>query len=220
MAGWAEFTLALIVFLASHAIPVRPPVRPWLVSRLGLRPYLFLYSILSIGVLIWLILAARYAPYVRVLPDWDGLRWAPVLVMPFVCWLAIAGLACRNPFSFGGMAKGVFDADAPGVLGFTRHPLPVALALWSGAHLLAKGDLAHVILFGIFGGFAVMAMKMLDRRKARELGQAAWSDLARNTSLMNFSAVRPKALHATGAIVAFFVLLFLHQPVIGFSPIP
>ena len=220
MGGWGEFLGAMAVFLLSHAIPVRPPVRPFLVRTLGLVPYLLLYSVLSIAVLIWLILAARHAPYVQVLPDWSGWRWMPVLIMPLVCWLAVAGLMARNPFSFGGMGRRAFDPEAPGVLGFTRHPLPLALALWSLAHLLAKGDLAHVILFGIFGGFAVLAMRMLDRRKQREMGRADWERQAARTGLFSLSALRPRAIEAGLAIIGFFALLHLHLPVIGYSPLP
>ena len=220
MGGWGEFAAAMAVFMLSHAIPVRPPVRPWLVARIGLVPYLVSYSLLSIGVLVWLVLAARYAPFVQLLPDWQGWRWVPVLVMPLVCWLAVAGLSAANPFSFGGMGRGAFDPANPGVLAVTRHPLPLALALWSGAHLLAKGDLAHVILFGIFGGFAVMAMFMLDRRKQRLMGTDVWHQLARGTSLFNPGALRPQLLQVALAIVLFLGLFWLHLPIIGFSPVP
>jgi uncharacterized membrane protein len=220
MGGWGEFIAAMAVFLLSHAIPVRPPVRPFLVRVLGLVPYLVLYSVLSVGVLIWLILAARYAPFVQILPDWGIWRWAPVLLMPLVCWLAVAGMMTQNPFSFGGMGRRAFDPGNPGVLGFTRHPLPLALALWSLAHLLAKGDLAHVILFGIFGGFALAAMRMLDRRKQKALGPETWTRLAANTGRFNLAALRPRAVEVGLAIIGFMALLHLHLPVIGYSPLP
>lgn len=62
---WAEFVLAFGVFFASHSIPVRPPVRPWLVSRLGAGGFHLVYSLLSLAVLGWLITAAGRAPYVE-----------------------------------------------------------------------------------------------------------------------------------------------------------
>jgi uncharacterized membrane protein len=219
-ADWGEFIAALVVFLLSHAIPVRPPVRPFLVRTIGLVPYLVCYSLLSIGVLVWLVLAARYAPYVQLLPDWDLRRWVPVVVMPLVCWLAVAGLSASNPLSFGGMGQRPFDPEAPGVLGFSRHPLPLALALWSLAHLLANGDLAHVILFGIFAGFSVMAMSMLDRRKQRQMGQDAWAAQARNTAWMRISALRVTGWQVILALLIWGVLLLAHLPVIGVSPLP
>ena len=68
MQGWGAFIAALAVFFLSHAIPVRPRVRARLVSVLGERGYLAGYSVLSILVLGWVIVAAGRAPYVGVLP--------------------------------------------------------------------------------------------------------------------------------------------------------
>jgi uncharacterized membrane protein len=61
---WAEFTAAPSVFLFSHAVPVRPPTKPWLVGRLGQRSFTIGYSLLSLAVLAWLIGAAGRAPFV------------------------------------------------------------------------------------------------------------------------------------------------------------
>ncbi|WP_435660340.1 NnrU family protein [Leisingera caerulea] len=218
--GWLEFTAALMLFLASHAIPVRPPVRPWLVSRLGLRGYIIAYSLLSLAILAWLVVAAARAPYVGVLPYWEGFRWVPLLVMPLACLLAVAGMMRQNPFSFGGLGLRAFDPADPGILAVSRHPLLAAMALWAGAHLLANGDLAHVILFGLFAGFAWIGMALIDRRKQRQMGQGEWNRLSRNTARLNLARLRPTAAEAGLAAAVFLALLILHAPVIGYSPLP
>ncbi|KUJ76918.1 NnrU family protein [Ruegeria marisrubri] len=221
MSGWGEFLLALGVFLLSHAIPVRPPVRPWLIAHLGRVGYFTAYSLFSLAVLGWLILAAARAPYVEVIPPLPALRWVPLLVMPVVCWLAAAGMSIRNPLSFGGLGRAPFDPDRPGILRVSRHPILLALLLWALAHLLANGSLAHVILFGLFAGFAVMGMALIDRRKARELGQE-WQRLSRNTARLSLSAPKPwpRPWVWLAALVAYAALLHLHAPVIGLSPLP
>ncbi|UWQ36178.1 NnrU family protein [Leisingera aquaemixtae] len=218
--GWLEFTAALMLFLASHAIPVRPPVRPWLVSRLGLRGYILAYSVLSLAILAWLVVAAARAPYVGVLPYWEGFRWVPLLVMPLACLLAVAGMMRQNPLSFGGLGVRAFDPAHPGILAVSRHPLLAAMALWAGAHLLANGDLAHVILFGLFAGFAWMGMALIDTRKQRQVGQGEWRRLSRNTARLNLLRLRPTASEAGWAAAVFLALLILHAPVIGYSPLP
>ncbi len=223
MTGWAEFAAALILFLLSHAIPVRPPVRPWLVARLGLRGYFIAYSLLSLGLLWWLIVAAARAPYVEVIPPADWLRWVPILVMPFVCLLAVLGAGGVNPLSFGGMGKGRFDPDRPGVLAFTRHPLLLAMLLWALAHLLANGDLAHVILFGLFAAFSAFGMAAVDRRYRRELGEETWATLARNTarlSLRGFLQFRATPWQIARAALLYGLLIWLHPAIIGVSPLP
>ena len=223
MSEWFEFGAALALFMLSHAIPVRPPARPWLVVRLGLRGYLLAYSVLSLAVFYWLIVAAARAPYVQVIPPLDLLRWLPLLAMPVVCLLAVAGLAAANPLSFGGMGRGSFDPERPGILGLSRHPLLLAAAIWAGAHLLANGDLAHVILFGLFAGFAIAGMALIDRRKRRDMGAGAWGALSRNTAWLSLARLRrvcPPPWQWAVAAIVYGALIWLHAPVIGVPPLP
>lgn len=221
MNGWTEFTLALLVFLASHMIPARPKVRAGLVGIMGLRGYIVGYSLLSVALLYWVITAAARAPYVEVLPPYEALRWAPALLMAVACPLIVAGMSVRNPLSFGGLGHRAFDPEAPGILGLSRHPLLLALLLWSLAHLLANGSLAHVILFGGSAVFCWAGMALIDRRKRRLVG-AEWDRLARNTSRFSLrglpALLRPHAL--AGGAALYLVLVVAHETVIGVSPAP
>lgn len=221
MTGWGFFLAALATFLLSHMIPARPAVRGWLIGTLGRTGYFAAYSPVSLTVLGWLIIAAANAPYVEVIPPLPVFRWIPLLVMPLVCWLAIAGLSIKNPFSFGGLGKRPFDPEDPGILRLTRHPILVALMLWAVAHLLANGSLSHVILFGLFAGFAWMGMVLIDRRTARNMG-ADWPELSRNTARLSLRAPRPwpRPWVWLATIAVYGVLLHLHTPLIGLSPLP
>lgn len=217
MIGWVEFSVALLLFLASHAIPAWPSLRANLVDRFGLRGYLAGYSVLSILLLWWLIAAAGRAPYVPLFPP---LRAVPLMAMPWVVWLAVEGLRHPNPLSLG--RGGAFDPAQPGLLAVTRHPLLWALTLWAVAHLLANGDLASVIVFGLFAGFSGAAMVLVDRRMQRKLG-ADWPRLAAHTARLNLRQWRQMPLDwITLAITMLIYLLFLalHLPVIGVSPWP
>ena len=177
LGGWGGFALAYAAFLLTHLIPVRPPVRPWLVARLGPAGFGLAYSALSLAVLVWLFLAARAAPFVPLWfpPDWGA--HVTLLAMLLAC-LMLAFAAFRpNPLSFAGWRNARFDPAAPGIVGFLRHPVLAALALWAGGHLAANGDLAHVLLFGGFAGFALLGQAMIDRRRRREMGPEAWARL-------------------------------------------
>ena len=221
MTGWAPFIAALATFLLSHMIPARPVVRGRLIGMLGRTGYFTAYSGLSLLVLVWLIVAAANAPYVEVIPPYAALRWLPLLVMPVVCWLAVTGLAIQNPFSFGGLGRKPFDPDRPGILRVTRHPILLALMLWAAVHLLVNGSLSHVILFGLFAGFAALGMVLIDRRMARGMG-TDWPRLSRDTARLSLRAPRPWPplwVWLTAA-VAYAALLHLHAAVIGLSPLP
>jgi len=195
--GWAELMLALVAFGASHALPVRPPLRTALVRGLGARGFTLAYSALSLVMLAWVIVAAGRAPQVML---WDWAPWraaVPFGAMAAVCGLLAFGLARPNPFSFGGRNDAWFDPRRAGIVRWMRHPLLVALAIWALAHLVANGDLAHVIVFGLFAGFALLGMRIVDRRKRRLMGPA-WDNLRAQVSA---APLIPRPLSWGGAMV-------------------
>lgn len=230
MHGWTEFIAAFVVFLLSHAIPARPAVRAALVHRLGERGFLIGYSVSSLIVLTWLIVATNRAPFVEVWPFEVWQMWAPNIALPLACQFAAFGIGAANPLSFGGDARKAFDPEHPGIAGIVRHPLLWAIGLWAGAHVVPNGDLAHVVLFGFFAVIALVGMAIIDRRKRRQLGAARWQALAARTSFWPGAALlagrfRPRlsrfSLVRCGiGIAAWLTLLLLHPYVIGVSPLP
>lgn len=214
--GWGELALAFLVFVGAHIGPTRPGARRRLTALLGQRCYLLLYSVLSVGLLSWLIIAAGRAPFV---PLWDPAPWQAWVALALIgpaCLLVGFGLGAPNPFSIGGGDPAAFDPKRPGIVGITRHPILWAVALWAAAHLLANGDLAHALLFGGFLVMAIVGVVALDRRARRRLGEPAWHWLAQR---------RRPGWHRTdfwlrlaAATALYVVLLHAHEPVIGVDP--
>lgn len=228
MSGWTEFLLAGFLFLASHAIPSMPRLKARLVALLGLRGWTIGFALLSTVLLFWMIFAAGRAPYVALWPQEIWVRWLVNLAMPLAILLGSFGLGAANPFAFEGRPDG-FDPDRPGIVGLTRQPLLWAILIWASAHLLANGDLAHVILFGAFALFTAMGMRALEARKRRQLGAAAWQSLSAHTALIPGVALlsgrwKPRALPSMirfgAALLVWVALYHLHGPVIGVSPQP
>lgn len=226
--GWAEFAVAMIAFIASHRLPALGGLRARLERALGRGGYIALFSVISTALLFWVIFAAGRAPFV---PLWDQApwqRWAVNLAMPVALALAVFGTAAPNPFAFEGRAAG-FDPDHPGIAGVTRQPLLWALAIWAGVHLVANGDLAHVILFGLFLAFALAGLGIVERRGRAAMGAAAWDRAARRTGLWPLAALaagrwRPTAPPPLARLalwaLAWWLVWELHEPVIGVSPAP
>lgn len=225
--GWIGFALALTAFMAAHVVPSRPALRGQLIAWLGPRGYTLGYSVVSLALLYALILAAGQAPRVTLWDPSQAARWLVNLAMPLALVLVSLAVGAPNPLSFGGRASG-FDADRPGLAGLTRHPLLWALLIWSGAHLVANGDLAHVILFGVFAAFSIAGMVAIDARNRRRLGAAGFAALTRTTPLIplargwpvGWGAPSGLALRLAIAMLAWAVLYHLHQPLIGMSPQP
>ena len=230
MAGWIEFIAAFAVFMASHAIPARPNVRGLLVAAIGEGPYLALYTLVSLVLLGWLVTAAGRASFVPLWGNASWQAWVPLIAMLPACLLVAFGLGAANPLSLGARRRAIFDPVRPGIAGVTRHPLLWALAIWAGSHIVPNGDLAHVILFGAFAGFALVGAMALDRRSRHRLGDLEWQRLARRTSFLPFAALasgrwrpsgfRPDFRRIAAATLLYAVLLGLHPSMIGVSPLP
>lgn len=96
-----ELCAAAALLLASHYGISSTPLRAWLIARLGQRTYLALYSLVSLGVLLWLISAYQRAPYVPLWPVTAWSAWVPLLVMPFALLLVVCGVSALNPTAVG-----------------------------------------------------------------------------------------------------------------------
>jgi len=221
--GWAEYAMALGMFFLSHTMLLRPPVKAALMAWIGRRGFSLGYSVLSLGVLYWVLMAAGRAPHV---PLWGWASWqAQVtwLAMLAGCLLAALALGRPNPFSFGGRGGAGFDPARPGVIRYTRHPLLLALALWAGGHMVPNGDLAHVMLFGLFAGFAILGQRIVARRRKRAMG-AEWARLEAARRALPPWPPRPAstggaALRLGLGGAAFAGLVALHPVFIGASPL-
>lgn len=222
--SWPLFALVFGAFFLTHSIPVRPKVKAYLQGMLGPRGFTASYSVLSLFMLGLLIAAAQNAPVIALWPQAVWQRYVVLAGMLLVCMIAALAIGRPNPFSFGGAHNDRFDPAHSGIVRYTRHPLLLALALWAGLHLLPNGDMAHVIMFGVFLGFALLGRSIIDKRKKRELGPEVWRALHDQTQRAPFIAgiIHSDAavLRILGAVGVFVALLALHEPVIGAYPLP
>lgn len=212
---------ALLVFLLTHSIPAIRPIRTRCVALLGERGYLATYSLLSITVIAWVVLALIDAPYVELWPMTVGAMWVTVALMIPATALVVFGLTTPNPLSIP-IRPNAFKADSPGILSITRHPLLMGLALWSIAHIPPNGSLATVMMFGFAAAFSIAGMKILDARRRKAWGESDWLNKANRTALLGWSWTALSFTDWRWALTfAVYVgLLTVHPSVIGVSPLP
>ena len=223
-----ELTLAAICFLAPHIIPSVPGLKSWLIERLGKAGYLSAYVVLSAVTFIWLIIAVLRAPYIGLwmLRPWHV--YVAVFIIGLACILLVAALITPNPLSLS-LRRAGLDVPGDAIFGVTRHPLLWAFGLWGLSHTLVNGDVASVMLFGLLTFFALGYVPLLDRRMQRIRGPDEWKRLNAGSSGMLFAGYfrgnsRPRVdsrlmVSIIGGVVLFFVLLFLHGPLVGVNPI-
>jgi uncharacterized membrane protein len=179
---------ATAFFLGIHVLISGTRLRDRLVARIGERGFQGVFSLLSLGGLIWLCAAYAGAPYV---PLWGPLLGLEplALVLVLVAFLLIGvGLTTPSPTVVGG--ESALDADEParGILRITRHPFLCGVALWAAVHLLVNGDLAGTVLFGGILILALIGPASIDRKRERRLG-ARWARFAAHTSSVPFAAI-------------------------------
>ncbi|MFZ4624539.1 MAG: NnrU family protein [Rhodoferax sp.] len=142
--------LGLLIFLGVHSVRMLAGAwRQRQIERFGQQRWRAVYSLLSLigfGLIVWGFGLARETPVQFWSPP-PGMRHLAALLT----LLAFVSLAA---------------AYVPGntIQARLRHPMVAAVKLWAGAHLLANGNVAHVVLFGSFLLWAVADFVAARRR--------------------------------------------------------
>lgn len=223
---------AAAAFLAIHLIVSGTHLRDAITGAIGEGPYLGLFSLASIGIIVWLVIAYKSALASgddRMLYDLGrGVHDLGIPIVALAFLLGVQGLLMPNPTSVRqeGAAR---EANIKGVLRITRHPFLWGVVLWSGFHLAANGDLASVIFFGTFFVLALLGTFSIDAKRRRKMG-AAWAVFAAKTSNIPFAAAIAgrNALNIGesfgwrfwAVLVLFIAVLFGHVHIFGVSPFP
>jgi len=180
-----EFCAAMTAFLVAHLIPASRGLRARLILLMGRTAYLAVYSLLSLALLGWLIVAAQRAETVWL---WDPAPWqwhVPFIAMPMATFLLVAGLLSANPLSIslrGGTEPGPITA-------VTRHPVLWAFLIWAAAHIPPNGTVVALLLFGAMALFSLLGFVLLDLKARKRLGPERWRMVAAGTSVLPFAAL-------------------------------
>lgn len=190
------FTWALAAFVLIHVGVAATGLRAALVGRIGEGPYRGLFSLVSLGLLVWLIVAfgrMRADPFdplnetMWLPPDWA--RWPAYVLILLGLTLAVAGILTPGPTLAGYEKKALAQAEpARGVLRITRHPFLWGLALWAAGHLLVNGERFALMLFGALGLMVVLGARSIDR-KGRARDPVGWARFEDVTSNAPFAAI-------------------------------
>lgn len=223
---------AAIAWLVLHFVVSGTRVRDVLTGILGEQAYLGLYSLASLGGIVWLAMSYNAAVSEGLVPLWDlgpGVSHLGLIVVAFAFVFGLPGVLMPSPT---GVAQGGL-ADRPdlarGVLRITRHPFLWSVALWAGFHLAANGDQASAIFFGTWLILSVGGTFSIDAKRARALGPK-WEPFARATSNIPFAAIlagRQKLVVSElvtwrqgVALVLFAGAALAHHWLFGVSPFP
>lgn len=223
----ALLILAALIWIGAHIGIAGTRLRDTIAARVGDNGFRGLFSVVSIAAIVFLIEGYSHSGTTAVwsAPDW--LRWLLVLAMLPAFLLFVASVAAPNPTAVGSERMG--PRPVRGVQRITRHPMLWSFATWAAVHVIGRGDTASIVFFGAFLITALAGMPSIDAKLARR-EPAAWTVLARETSIVPFGAILSGRNRFApgeipwfvwvGGIAAWIVLLALHPLLFGVSPVP
>lgn len=220
----ADLAWALGLFVGSHFVLSWGPVRRLGVATLGEKPFLGLYSLISIGLFTWIVMAYLAAPDVDVWEPHRAFQHIPLSVMPLACILLFAGYTVPNPSSIFTPEQG---GRVPGIIKVTRHPAMWAVAIWGILHVFANTYAAPMM---VGGGMAVLALGGAWHMECRRANDPDWQRIKAESAFFPFAGmiggrVRVSAADVgwwriIGGVVLYAVLLLAHETLFGASPMP
>ncbi len=225
------FIIAICLFVGSHLILARDPIRAGLIKKMGVGGFRGLYTLISLatfGWMLWTYPSAQAESSILWQPSM-GLRDGAVIIIFFAFILAVPGLLTRNPTLATQESALKHENAAYGMTRVTRHPFMFAVVVWGMWHAFMTGYTAAVLLFGGMAVLAAIGMVSIDRKRASTYGDR-WATFAQTTSRIPFLAIIKGHNHfsmkeiglwrlAVGVIV-FAVVLYYHQAWFGKSPLP
>jgi uncharacterized membrane protein len=133
----------LLLFFLTHLIPFFQGFRDTLIDKTNITGYRVVFSLLSIISIVLVVYGLKAAEFTPLYdpPSW-GRHTAMLLMLPAIY------LFLSNPI-------GPAPSSAKAL---TAHPLNWGVILWASGHLLANGDLAHVLLFLTFLIFSALSI--------------------------------------------------------------
>ena len=182
--------LGLLLFLGTHSVRiVADDWRTRTVARIGLLPWKAIYSavsLLGLSLIVWGFGLARQQPVQL---------WSPPVALRH-----LASVLTLGAFIL------LVAAYVPGnqIKARLHHPMVLGVKTWALAHVLANGNVAHVVLFGSF-----LAWGVLDFIAARRRDPAADTPYPNGTG----RATGITVILGTAAWVV--VALWLHGVLIG-----
>lgn len=134
--------IGLAIFLLTHLLPTAPDLRNGLTERFGTKAYRILFSSFSLVGFI-LIVLGYHKIQIHTGKNvflWESPEWLHIITW-LLMWPAMIFLVA---------------AYVPSRIRTTlKHPMLAAVKVWALSHLIVNGDVASLLLFGSFLGYAI-----------------------------------------------------------------
>ena len=210
--------IASLGFLVIHFVSVTN-LREMVIKKYGQNVWMILFSLLSLGFFVWMVieyLGAEAVEDLWVTPSW----WLWINAILIFMGLGLVILS-NIPDKDARLGKGVFA--------ITRHPTNWGMALFAFAHMVSNPSVEAQLFWGAIVGTGVIGSYLLDIRKIKTGGER-WAKSPENSSWLPFWALLKgrtviaaedfKLLPVAIAVTVFFVAMIVHVAFFGTYILP
>ena len=183
-----SLVLAAATFVGIHLFVSGTRLRGIIVQRIGEGPFQGLFSLATLGAIVWMCRAYAQADEVPTWGSVDAFRSTALVLTLFAFVLAAVGLTTPSPTVTGGESNLDRDDAAQGILRITRHPFLWGVAIWAFTHIVLNGDAASLVLFGALLLVALLGPPSIDAKRKSRFGEK-WERFAGITSNVPFAAI-------------------------------
>ncbi len=209
--------LAAAAFVGTHFV-MSHPLRRSIVRLLGEKGFMGVYSLVALGTLVWMVLAAR-----AIGPE--TLRWdagqTGVAIASFLMWIGtilFVGSHRGNPAMphFDGPPQ--FPAVPRGVFRITRHPMMWAFGLWAIVHAIVNPTPSGLVISEAIFVLAIFGAALQDLKKRRLIG-SAWKQWERKSPFFPFTRGHfwPGSIPFIGGTLLYLAATWAHGA-LGYRP--
>lgn len=206
---------ASIAFVGSH-FALSHPLRTPLVSVLGEKGFMGIYSVVALACLYWMGQAFKAAP-ATMLGGSGTIGWIIASVLTVIALVMLLGSFRANPALPAPEADQMAATRKPtGAFMVTRHPMMWGFALWAVSHIVLWWSWRTNVLALAILTLALLGAHLQDRKKEALMGEA-WASWEAKTSYWP----RWSKLASAGwvlwvaALVVWFVLTWMHIRLAG-----
>lgn len=178
-----NLALAMTAFAVTHFV-MSGFLRRSLLVALGRQFFLLLYSLVSLCLFSWGVVAFDRAPATVAL--WDGthpVAWIAGSILSIAALALFLPSFMRNPALAGKKSAGVSNIIPSGVFTITRHPMMWGISLWAFSHIVVAPELRVFLFMGTLVVVALLGSYLQDKRKV-SLNSREFTPWMRRTSFL------------------------------------
>ena len=175
-------TMPCRFIFVSRLVPISP-LKNILINRLGENKYKGLYSLIALVGLLIIIYGFGHADFYHV---WDPLPYSreiAIALMPISMVLLVAANMQTN------------------IKRYIKHPMLVAILVWSFVHLIGNGDLRSIILFASFGLYSLINIIFSKKNST-------------TNEINNYSSIKDFIAVVIG-LIAYMLIILFHNHIAG-----